>query len=164
MKILAIDPSINHIGMAYLDWRGRNKFSFETERLNLQRNKDKRLPYRIISVFEEMRKGMNYWTPDIIVIEKPPKFARQKGRIGAVLNLNSVLLLAYAFSAIILAIHVAFPEVEIFDLKAGRVVTKQKAKMYLEQIGISTDNMSSHEIDALVLAIAVAQDKTLLMQ
>lgn len=175
LRVIAIDPSINNIGVAKVEYIEPNQFDYRVKTIRthklLKKNsthfvdiKGKPVQHAIkfMILEKELRKEKLYLS-DFILIEQPPFFVKKSFR-GNNLNTRSVNLLWGAFSiTLVVAKRVVWEMksgAQVIIVPAGHYATKEKGKLWLESVGVETVNLNEHEIDALVMALSFAETYT----
>ena len=153
-NILAIDPSINNIGIVIYQIK-QNTTSIETI---LIKTKGDTSAKKIFYLTEQLENLLRNNKVDVAVIEEPPKFIRRRGWKN--LNTSSIMKLSMAYGCILSVLSRWGIPVEF--IPAGKLATKNKARLYLEQVKhIDTSQMSEHEVDALMLVDWYREQKEL---
>lgn len=143
MKLLAIDPSVNHCGIAIIDggeYQHSYTFRSDTKKTIEQRLKD--LAYHFADI------GRRF---DQAIIELPSSFIREG--IYGLKNIRDVQVLHIAIGAIIGGLSI-YPDLKIEFVKVEEwkgKTSKEQTQFYAKSL--TGKDLNTHEADAYVMGI-----------
>lgn len=139
MRIMSVDPSVNHIGIAYII-NGKYEFSltFRTDEKKSIIGKLKEISAYFHNLDEKV---------DVVIVEQPDTFVRM-GRYG-VLNGLPIMLLFMSIGAIVSALSnrydIEFVKVSDWKGKTPKQFTQRSVE------GITGVKLNDHESDAVMM-------------
>lgn len=140
MRIMSIDPSVNHIGIAYIiNGRYETSLSFKTDEEKNTEGKLKEISEHFSNLQEKA---------DIVIVEHPT-FMKMGG--DRILNMWSLMTLCMSIGAIVGALSNRY-EVEFVKVNEWKGRTKKKYTQKSVEYIIGK-KLNDHEADAVMMGI-----------